>query len=210
MLALIKPENGLKVYEERKPDKNNKKRTYNKNRYKPWLKDAMLLALLSGRRREEIVCMKFNGIVENSAGEPMTICIEDFKVNRGNNLTKKEAHKKIYVPVIPPLRRLLYELGYNENKGKDMYILAPEETMERRTMMDFMSKSFSHYYKMLNTGKELTFYDLRKTYISHLYAAHGDKARLITKHGDMDVMLNHYINEKVISEVIMDFGIFGL
>ena len=97
-----------------------------------------------------------------------------------------------------------------ENKGKDMYILAPEETMERRTMMDYMSKSFSYYYKKLNTGKVLTFYDLRKTYISHLYAAHGEKARIITKHTGDEVMLNHYIDEKVIAEVAMDFGLFDL
>lgn len=68
------------------------------------------------------------------------------------------------------------DLGYEEHKGKDLYILAPFETMERRTIMDFMSKSFSHYYKKLKTGRDLTFYDLRKTYISHLYATHGSNA----------------------------------
>lgn len=210
LLEIIQPDGSQQEFETRGPDKNKKKKKYKKNRYKPWLRDAMMLALLTGRRREEIVCMKFNGITENEAGEPMTICIEDFKVNRGNSLTNKEARKKIYVPVITPLKKLLYELGYTENKGKDRYILAPAETMERRTMMDFISKSFSFYYKKLNTGKDLTFYDLRKTYISHLYATHGEKAKIITKHSGLDVMLDHYIDEKVISEIAMDFGLFGL
>ena len=210
LLSKIEPEGSTQEFEAREPDKNNKKKRYKKNRYKPWLKEAMLLALLTGRRREEIVSMKFNGIIENEAGEPITICIEDFKVNRGNGLTAKEARKKIYVPVITPLRKLLYEMGYYENKGKDIYILAPYETMERRTMMDFISKSFSFYYKKLNTGKELTYYDLRKTYISHLYATHGEKARIITKHSGLDVMMDHYIDENAISEIAMDFGLFGL
>lgn len=205
LLKIIEPENGMKVYTERKS-----KRKYNKNRYKPWLKDAILLALLTGRRREEVVSMKFNGIVENTDGEPITVCIEDFKINRNNDISNKEAVKRIYVPVIAPLKKLLYDLGYNENKGKDMYILAPDETMERRTMMDYMSKSFSYYYKKLNTGKNLKFYDLRKTYISHLYAAQGKNARMITKHSGDEVMLKHYIDEKVIAEVAKDFELFGL
>ena len=53
LLEVIKLENGTQIYEERKS-----KKKYKKNRYRPWLKDAMLLALLTGRRREEIVNMK--------------------------------------------------------------------------------------------------------------------------------------------------------
>lgn len=205
LLDVITPENGIQTYKEKKSGKE-----YKKNRYKPWLKDSILLALLTGRRREEIVSMKFSGIVENANGEPITICIQDFKVNRSNDLSKKEAIKLIYVPIISPLKKLLFDLGYEENKGKDIYILAPEEQMERRTMMDFISKSFSHYFEKLKTGRDIRFYDLRKTYISHLYAAHGEKARIITKHSGEDVMLNHYIDEKVIAQVAMDFELFGL
>jgi hypothetical protein len=102
------------------------------------------------------------------------------------------------------------ELGYENNKGKDKYILAADETMQRNTMMNFISKAFTHFYNQLNTGKELKFYDLRKTYISHLFAKHGDKARIITKHSGDEVMHNHYIDEKVISDVVMDFELFGL
>jgi integrase len=200
LLEIIRPENGIETLSTGQK----------KNRYKPWLKDAILLTLLTGRRREETVTMKFNGVIENEKGEPISIGIEDYKVNRSNGVTKKEGRKTIYVPVISPLKTLLLKLGYTENKGKDMYILAPDETMERRTMMDFMSKSFTHYYKQLNTGKDLKLYDLRKTYISHLYAKHGEKARMITKHSGEDVMMQHYIDDKVVAEIAMDFGMFGL
>lgn len=181
-----------------------------KNHYKPWLKNALLLALLTGRRREELVKMKFNGIIENADKEPVSICIEDFKVNRSNDLSAKESVKLIYVPVISPLKNFLYTLEYYQYKETDKYILAPEERMERRTIMDFISKSFNHYYKQLKTGKSLKFSDLRKTYISHLYARHGERARIITKHSGEDVMMNHYIDEKVIAEVAMDFDLFQL
>ena len=43
LLDIIRPENGIEVL------RNGQK----KNRYKPWLKDAILLTLLTGRRREE-------------------------------------------------------------------------------------------------------------------------------------------------------------
>ncbi len=181
-----------------------------KNHYKPWLKDAFLLALLTGRRREELVKMKFKGIIENTDKEPVSICIEDYKVNRSNDLSSKEPVKLIYVPVISPLKNLLYTLDYYQYKETDKYILAPEEKMERKTIMNFISKSFTHYYKQLKTGKNLQFSDLRKTYISHLYAKHGEKARIITKHSGEDVMMNHYIDEKVIAEVAMDFDLFEL
>lgn len=200
LLKIITPENGIETL----------RTGQNKNRYRPWLKDAFLLALLTGRRREELVQMKFNGIIENETQEPISICIEDFKVNRSNDISAKESAKLIYVPIISPLKNLLYTLEYYRYKETDKYILAPEETMERRTIMDFISKSFTHFYKLLKTDKKLQFSDLRKTYISHLYAKHGEKAKIITKHSSEDVMMNHYIDEKVIAEVAMDFDLFQL
>jgi hypothetical protein len=205
LLKIITPENGIYTYVERKTQK-----TYNKQLYKPWLKDAIILALLIGRRREAIVQMKFNGIIENSNGEIESIKIEDFKVNRSKGLTEKEALKHIYIPVIAPLRRLLIQWGYEEHKGKDMYILAPNEKMQRDTIKNLISKAFTHYYGKLGTGKKVKLYDLRKTYISQLFGSYGDQAQIITKHSGMDVMLNHYIDEKVVAAVAKDFEFFDL
>jgi integrase len=206
LMKIISDEKETQVFVSR----SNPKKLEKKIRYKPWLKDAIHLALYTGRRREEIVKMKFDGIIENEAGEPISICISDFKVNRINGVSSKEAMKVIYVPIIGQLKNLLMELGYEEHKGKDLYILAPFETMERCTMMDFISKSFSFYYKKLKTGRDLKFYDLRKTYISYLYATHGSNARLISGHSGEEVMKAHYIDEKVLSEVAKNFTIFGL
>ena len=205
LLELITPENGIHTYIERKSQK-----TRTKQLFRPWLKDAFLLALLTGRRREAIVQMKFNGIIENSEGAPMTIKVEDFKVNKSKNLTKKEGVKYIYIPVIAPLKKLLIDLGYEENKGRDMFILAPNEKMQRDSMKDLISKAFTHYFNLLGTGKKVELYDLRKTYISHLFAAYGEKAKIVTKHSGMDVIFNHYIDQEVISKVATDFEFFDL
>jgi integrase len=205
LLKLLTPENGIHTFLERKTQK-----TFKKQYYKPWLKEAFLLALLTGRRREAIVQMKFNGIIENAQGEPVTIKVEDFKVNRSRSLTKKEEVKYIFIPIIAPLKKLLLELGYEENKGKDLFILAPNEKMSRDSMKDLISKAFTHYFNQLGTGKKVELYDLRKTYISHLFASYGEEARKITKHAGRDVMIDHYVDEQVVAEVAKDFEFFDL
>jgi integrase len=205
LLELTTLENGIHTYIERKTQK-----TRSKQLYKPWIKDAFRLALLTGRRREEIVQMNFNGIIENAKGEPKIIKVEDYKVNKSKNLTKKEEVKYIEIPVIAPLKKLLFELGYEKNKGKDLFILAPNENMQRDSMKDLISKAFTHYFKQLGTGKKVKLSNLRKTYISHLYTKYGDKARIITKHSGMDVMLNHYIDQEVVYQVASDFEFFDL
>jgi integrase len=84
----------------------------------------------------------------------------------------------------------------------------PEYSQETREFL--ISKAFTHYFSQLGTGKKIGFYDLRKTYVSHLFASYGDKARIITKHSGMDVMLNHYIDQEVVSQVASDFEFFDL
>jgi integrase len=205
LLELTTLENGIHTYIERKTQK-----TRSKQLYKPWIKDAFRLALLTGRRREEIVQMNFNGIIENAEGELKILRVEDYKVNKSKNLTKKEEVKYIDIPIIAPLNKLLFELGYEKNKGKDLFILAPNENMQRDSMKDLISKAFTHYFKQLGTGKKVKLSNLRKTYISHLYTKYGDKARIITKHSGMDVMLNHYIDQEVVYQVASDFEFFDL
>lgn len=205
LLEILTPENGVYTYTERKSQK-----TRSKNLYKPWLRDAFLLAVLTGVRREAIVQIKFNQILENSNGEPSSIITEDFKVNKIKNLTSKEDLKHITIPIIAPLKKLLMEMGYENNKGKDMYILAPDEKMQRDSIKDLMSKAFTHYYNQLGTGKKIEFYDLRKTYISHLFATYGEKAKIITQHSGLDVMINHYIDQKVVAQVAAEFEFFNL
>ncbi len=203
LIEIITPENGKKNYQNQ-----IKTKTYTKSFYKPWIKHAFQLGLYTGRRREEFICIKFKDIIEDEKGNPAVIITEDYKVNRSKNISEKETKKLIRLPISEPLQSLLIELGYEEHKGKDRYILAPDETMKRETIKDFISKSFTHYYSQLNTGKKIEFSDLRKTHISYLYAMFGDKARLITKHSGIEVMLKHYIDEKFIKDLTIGFNPF--
>jgi hypothetical protein len=66
----------------------------------------------------------------------------------------------------------------------------------------------THYYKQLNTGRNLTFKCLRKTYITRLALSLGLNARIITRHSGEDVIIKHYLDEKVITKVAEDFEVF--
>jgi hypothetical protein len=100
-------------------------------------------------------------------------------------------------------------MEYEKYKGSDKYILAPEEIMKRETINKFMTHAFPHYFKQLDTGRNLSYKSLRKTYISRLSAFMGiDNARLITKHSGTQVMEEHYIDKKVIVHTAKNFKIF--
>ena len=71
-----------------------------------------------------------------------------------------------------------------------------------------MSKGFSHYYNKLNTGRKLTFKCLRKTYITHLALSLGLNARVITRHSSEDVIIKHYLDERIITKVADGFEVF--
>lgn len=180
-----------------------------KNLYKPWVKDAIELGLNTGRRNEEIARMKWNEVYEDEQSVPQYIRVPDFKVNRQKGNTEDNL-KYIYVPVTDELNDLLERIGYGKYKHTDKYILAPEEEMERNTIRKFFSRSFTHYYKQLHTGRNLNFKVLRKTYITQLTKFMGmDNAQLITKHSGTEVMKKHYIDQKTIAEAAKNFKMFG-
>ena len=167
-----------------------------RNFYRPWLADGFNLALETGRRREEIINLKFKDITEEN-GMPIYIVYEDIKVNKIQN-RKTEKNKKFgYIPVTNNLHKLLIKLGYEENKGKDKYILAPEVEINRnRVMSDVLSRGFSHYYQQLNTGRQLTFKSYRKAHITSLsiHLIQSEAVKRVTGHSDSGVIEKHYID----------------
>lgn len=176
--------------------------------HKPWMKDAVELGLLTGRRTEEIAQMRWNNIFADEQGNLLYIKATDFKVSRQKGL-EIDNPKLIYVPVSEELKDLLFRIGYEKYRNNDKYILAPEEKMKRETINKFITHSFPHYYKQLGTERDLSFKCLRKTYISNLTSYLGiDNARLITKHSGTQVMENHYIDMKVIVQTAQNFKMF--
>jgi len=201
LLEIITPENGIKEYEY-----GVKK---SRNFYRPWLTNGIRLALETGRRREEIINLKWKNIRESN-GVPLFIVTEDYKVNRIQNRTTEDEKKFIYIPVTESLAKLLKELGQDKYAGTDQFILAPEiEISRKRVMADVLSRGFTHYYDQLGTGRKLTFKSLRKTYITNLEIFMGSgSTKTITGHSDDQVIERNYIDKKEIAKAAQNFNVF--
>ncbi len=198
LLNIIKPETGIEILADGQK----------KQHYYEWIKDAIELGLYTGRRRDEIIHMKFSDILELD-GKPIFIETEDYKNNLRNNLYKKEEKKYNYSPIILDLNLFLQRIGYNEYKGTDRYLIAHDSLRTRATLKDDMSKSFTHYYGQLNTGKNLSFKHLRKTYITMLNNYTNGSAEIITGHSGQGVIMNNYHDKKMVQEVLTSFKMIG-
>jgi integrase len=177
--------------------------------YRYWLKDAIRLGLETGRRREEILKLKFNEISYDLQGAPEFIKIEDFKVNRAQHRMTEEEKKYIFIPVTDSLLKLLTELGYEKYKGSDIFIIAPEESFQReKPLQDTVSRSFSHYIKKV-TERPLTFRCLRKNYITSLKLLLGGNAKIVTGHSGDAVIDRHYLVREEVARQAKSLSIFG-
>jgi integrase len=176
-----------------------------RNYYKPWLKVAFELGLYTGGRREEVVNMKWNGIILNRSGDFSRIEVNHYKLTRANkNILGKGDIEIKKVPMNEDLKELLYILGYEKNKGKDQYILAPEETCTREHMMNLITKTFNMYFRLADFGIVKQFKDLRKTYSTTMYILRGEKAHEATGHEGMGILKSNYIDDNAVLEAMSE------
>lgn len=172
-----------------------------KDYYRPWMRDAVELGLYTGRRREEILRMKWKDVSFDS------IRVPDYKVNRQKGL-KEEDWIYRHIPLTAELKNTLIRIS-PKDRDPESYILAPEETMNRESMRSFMSKSFAHYYALLGYERRLRFGCLRKTYISGLSAAVGmENAQVISGHSKTQVIKKHYADKEVLAVAAKDFSVY--
>jgi integrase len=198
LLGIITPENGIQRYEKGvKPERNF---------YRPYLKHAFRLALETGRRREEIINLKYRDVYQTKG----YIRSEDLKVNHIQKRKREEDKKYNYIPLTESLSELLNELGYEKYKGSDQYLLAPDVKSKRnKVMADLLSRSFTHYYKQLNTGRDLTFKCFRKTYLTNLWLFMGGNAKAISGHSTDEIIERHYLDKEAVARVASDFNVFS-
>ena len=72
--------------------------------------------------------------------------------------------------------------------------------------MNQLSKSFSHYYKLLYSTPQLSFRSLRKSYITEMNMRYGDLANLITHGKGKDVVTNHYFDlDRILDEMYDEY-----
>jgi len=62
--------------------------------------------------------------------------------------------------------------------------------------------------QLTGNKKQLQLNDLRSTYITALVKRFGDNAKIISNHSNMEVIYDHYLNNKVIIEAATDFDVF--
>jgi integrase len=167
------------------------------NRYKPFLKDGFKLFLLTGGRREEVVDLKWKDIYSTSQGVKLFI-IDNLKVNR---IKKDAKERKKYIGINVDLEDFLIELGMNEKIGKDEYILFPNRDITTKTIMDDLSKGFSHYKKGAGIGKNISLSNLRKTYLTWHHQVLGDDTGLVSSHSTTQVLEKYYLDPKVLTAV---------
>ena len=61
---------------------------------------------------------------------------------------------------------LLIELGYEDKKNSTNYIIYPDRNCTIQTLMDRISKSFTHYKQEAFINSDVSLKSLRKTYIT--------------------------------------------
>ena len=180
-----------------------------KQMYKEYLRDGIELCLHTGGRREEVVELKWNMIHEIN-GKPGYITINNFKVERrlgdgfNNNVTPK------IIPITKGLMNILNRLGYEAKRNTDEYIICPDRSnIPSKSIMDNLSRGFTHYYNQLETGRKLQLKCLRKTYLTYLEAAMKGETKKLSSHTTNEVLHKHYIDEKVIHKAVKEVEIFG-
>lgn len=199
LLNAITPENGEMVFS------TGEKREM----YRPWLKQSFKLALATGGRREEFMTLKFSDIVVDENGIPAGISQDNFKVNRILGLSMSDEGKQVkFIPMTQELIDLLLELDFETYNGSDKYLIAPDSLVTRKTMIDFVSKAYSHFWKKTGIDKLLQLKNLRKTFMTSLVDHFGDKANMVSDHEGMEVVKKHYLNKRELTKGLEAFSVF--
>lgn len=205
LLDLITPENGIQIKTLRSRINGRKV-----NHYKPWLNYAFKLGLFTGGRSEDIVELKWSNIRLQEDGKFDKIETIDHKIDSANSNRTSAADRitKCFA-ITQELGELLFEMGFERYKGSNKYIIAPEDGLKRSNVAGIISRSFSHYYSLLNTGKIITFRNLRKTFMTSAYKEFGMASTALTNHKNPSMTDKHYYDKEVTrDEAKENFSVF--
>lgn len=183
-----------------------------KNKYQPYLKDAFKLFLLTGGRNEEVVNLRWSDILI-TMNNIKFFEVENHKTKRQNiskNRVKSVAPK--YFPINSDLFELLMNLGYEEKKNTDDFILCPNRTEKFETIISNVSKGFTHYRIGAGIKKDVSLRNLRKTYLSWVQVVMNKDTRILSSHTSDEVLEKHYLDPTIISAIekaALEIQIFG-
>lgn len=165
-----------------------------RNHYRPWLKNAILLALYTGERRDGVFLLKWRHVEENY------IKIPNFKVNR-----KQKIEDHHYLPITQDVASFLLTLERGED---DDYIIEPAHE-NRQTLKDQCSKAFSHFWSIAGFDTRKEFKALRKTLETRLWDMLGDKSKALKRHKNLSTTIDFYLGQKQIMEELQGQKLFG-
>ena len=135
--------------------------------------------------------------------------INNKKVERNNNISG-EFYK--YIPINSDLFDLLMELGYNEKKTSNDFILCPDRYESTLTIMNTLSKSFTFYKNKAGIQKNVSLKNLRKTYLSWVNQVMGSETRILSSHSTDKVLKEHYLDPTILSAIqkgTLNIKVFG-
>ena len=184
-LSAITPENGVGY--------KGVKRKETVNYYRDWLRKVFILSLLTGERLDGIVLLEWSHVEGNF------LKIPNWKVNR----IKKTDSYFSYTPITADLAELL--LQFNGSEG---YIVVPEHR-NRTTLKKFITKAFTHYWRVSGLKREVSFKNLRKTYVTRLTSLIGEQA-LFVKHSEDKTAIKHYLNQKELLEKTQNVRLYEI
>lgn len=127
--------------------------------------------------------------------------IPNFKVNRIQKVDKYYS----YTPITADLAELLLQF---EMTGEQRYIVAPEFD-KRYSLKKFISKAFTHYWRVAGLKRNVSFKTLRKTYETRLTSVIGSKAMFV-KHNSDKTAIKHYLDKKELLESTKDVRLYDI
>lgn len=178
-----------------------------KNMFKPYLKDGFRLFLLTGGRREEVVDLRWSDIFIAPTG------VKFFRIrNMKVELITNKMYIYKHIPINDDLYNLLLEMGYDKNKDSDNYILCPDRVVKSITIMDCLSKAFTHYRKGSGIEKDISLKSLRKTYLTWVNQVMNKDTKILSSHSTDGVLKEYYLDPTVLTAIekgALEIKIFG-
>lgn len=178
-----------------------------KNMYRDYLKIGYKLFLLTGGRREEVVDLRWSDIYYS--GDTYFFMIKNKKVERNQNI---DGNFNKYIPINSDLFDLLNEIGFEEKKTSNDFILCPNRSESVLTIMNTLSKSFTFYKKKSGVTKNISLKHLRKTYITWVNQVMGKETGKLTSHSTGKVLEEFYLDPTILNVVekgMLNIKVFG-
>ena len=116
-----------------------------------------------------------------------------------------------HIPINADLEQLLIELGMDEKKNSSDFILFPERDCTTKTIIDRLSRSFTHYKNGAGITKDISQKNLRKTYITWVNQVMGNQTGIITSQSNQ-VIDKYYLDQKVLTAIergALEIKVFG-